>query len=581
MDWKGKDWKLIAQASVLVLALLVSLFTGWRVSDVVESLDQTLDSPAIELLPEDIQAQIDGLQKEWDELASLVTDIEDLVVVFGQIEEQGVTNFDSLTLSDDLIVGDDLTVTDDALVSGDMTVSGTASWGCSDTTIGGDLTITGTMTAEDGVITDTLDINGDIDLDGDGFDVNITAGFSVDADAASNINVAGAGIDLTVESEAGRLVLKGDEAAANAIHLDANDAVTTGIDIDVGSISGLTIDGGLVDIGGGTGGTADGDNDLLVAADLEVDNTLDVDGDIDLDGDGFDVNITAGWSIVGDLVSYLTTAAGDIVLEAQTGSIVLKGDEAVADAIYLDANDAVTTGVTIAVGSVSGLNIGGGLTDVGGGTYATADGDNDLGVAADLEVDNTLDVDGDIDLDGDGFDVNITAGWSIVGDLVSYLTTAVGDIVLEAETGSIVLKGDEAVADAIYLDANDTVTTGVTIAVGSVSGLAVTGGPVDIASTLQYGASDLYPVGFATSGQQAVYGSSLVTGTLAAPHGLTTVTFCVATLGEDPETGAGDGAFVTVAVSGNVCTLKVWQDDWTTAATEVDVIVQWLVIGAP
>jgi cytoskeletal protein CcmA (bactofilin family) len=165
-----------------------------------------------------------------------------------------------------------------------MTVSGTASWGCTTTTIENDLTLTGTLTAEDGVITDTLDVNGDIDLDGDGFDVNITAGFSIDADAASNINVAGAGIDLTLESEAGRLILKGDEAAAAAIHLDANDAVTTGIDIDVGSVTGLTIDGGMVDIGGGTCGVADGDNDVCIAGVLEVDGELELDGTIDVDG---------------------------------------------------------------------------------------------------------------------------------------------------------------------------------------------------------------------------------------------------------------------------------------------------------
>lgn len=103
----------------------------------------------------------------------------------------------------------------------------------------------------------------------------------------------------------------------------------------------------------------------------------------------------------------------------------------------------------------------------------------------------------------------------------------------------------------------------------------------DITGTVQYGADDLYPVGYATSGQQLVYGTSSITGTATAAHGLTTVTFCVATLGEDPETGAGDAAHVTVAVAANVCTLNAWQDDWTTAATETDVIVHWLAIGAP
>jgi hypothetical protein len=80
---------------------------------------------------------------------------------------------------------------------------------------------------------------------------------------------------------------------------------------------------------------------------------------------------------------------------------VIKGDEAVATAITLDANDAVTTGVTIQVGSVSGLDITGGLTDIGGGSYATANGDNDLGIAGDLEVDGTTDLDGALSIEGD------------------------------------------------------------------------------------------------------------------------------------------------------------------------------------
>lgn len=114
----------------------------------------------------------------------------------------------------------------------------------------------------------------------------------------------------------------------------------------------------------------------------------------------------------------------------------------------------------------------------------------------------------------------------------------------------------------------------------NVGGTSAVTGNTDFAGTLQYGADNLYPVGFATSGQQAVYGTTGITTTGTAAHGLTTVTFCTATLGEDPGTGAGDAASVSVAVAANVCTLKAWQDDFS-AATEADVAVQWLVIGAP
>jgi hypothetical protein len=244
-----------------------------------------------------------------------------------------------------------------------------------------------------------LEVDGTTNLDGTSFDVDVTGAISLDADAASNFNTAGAGIDLTLESEAGTLVLKGDEAAATGITIDADDAAGTGVTIAVGSSGGLNIGGGLTDIGGGTGGTADGDNDLLVAADAEVDDTLDVDGDFDLDGDGFDVDITAGASIDADGATNLSASTGDITIDAEAGSLLLIGSEAAADSILLDANDTVTSGLDIDVGSVSGLTIDGGLTDIGGGTCGVADGDNDVCIAAVLEVDGETELDGALDAD--------------------------------------------------------------------------------------------------------------------------------------------------------------------------------------
>jgi hypothetical protein len=99
---------------------------------------------------------------------------------------------------------------------------------------------------DDATIADTLDVNGDLDLDGDGFDVDITAGFSIDGDAASNINVAGAGIDLTIESEAGRVVIKGDEAAADGVYVDADDNAGTGLSVATGATAGAVFSGGPV-----------------------------------------------------------------------------------------------------------------------------------------------------------------------------------------------------------------------------------------------------------------------------------------------------------------------------------------------
>ena len=104
---------------------------------------------------------------------------------------------------------------------------------------------------------------------------------------------------------------------------------------------------------------------------------------------------------------------------------------------------------------------------------------------------------------------------------------------------------------------------------------------MDVGGDANFGSSNLYPVGYASAGQQVVYGTEAITGTTTASHGLTTVTMCLCTLNRDPDDDAGDAAMCTTSVSSNVCTVKLWQDDFVTAATEVGVSTHWLVIGAP
>lgn len=290
---------------VILLFVLVAGFmvvTDRRVSDVQSDVVE-MYSPLRPYLPVETQAKIDALLTRWDELEPTVLSIEEWV------DEQGedtamVYGYQTLVHGDGpntLVVedGGELEVKsggildaqtgsvvgfDDVIMAGDLTVGGTAVFNITSPTLTQDLNLTGTLTAEDIVVTDTIDINGDLDLDGDGFDVNITAGFSIDADAASNINVAGAGEDLTFESEDGRLVLKGDEALADAVFIDADDAAGTGLTINVGASGGVLISGGPTDIGGGTCGTATGDNDLCVADALEVDGATDLDGTLIVDG---------------------------------------------------------------------------------------------------------------------------------------------------------------------------------------------------------------------------------------------------------------------------------------------------------
>jgi len=185
----------------------------------------------------------------------------------------------------------------------------------------------------------------------------------------------------------------------------------------------------------------------------------------------------------------------------------------------------------------------GSTCDIQSGTFSNFGGN--------LDIDGTLAVSGSLTLDG--FDVADTSGNTEVDGTLGV-------------TGTTTLNG------ALVMDGFDVADT---------SGNAQFDGTVDITGTLQYGANDLHPLGHSSSGLQIVYGTSSITGTATAAHGLTTVTWALCTLGEDPTNGAGDAAYATVAVSGDVVTVKVWQDDFVTAATETGVVVHWLVIGTP
>jgi hypothetical protein len=204
---------------------------------------------------------------------------------------------------------------------------------------------------------------------------------------------------------------------------------------------------------------------------------------------------------------------------------------------------------------------------VGDGTPTTTLNGEDMYVEGTFEVDGALNLDGAVDMDSTldvAGNVSDGAGTFTIAD----------DVMIDGAADAIQLKVQGYTTQTTSLlvleqsDGTDKLTVS-------------NAGNTDIAGTLQYGANDLYALGHASSGQQAIYGTASITGTLAAPHGLTTVTFCLAVMGEDPTSGGGDAAHVTVAVSGNVCTLKAWQDDFVTAATEADVAVHWLVIGAP
>ena len=88
----------------------------------------------------------------------------------------------------------------------------------------GGVTLTSGLASADALNIAATDAAGGIDIDAGtaGIAVDSTGAISLDGAAASNFSVTGAGIDLTLESAAGTVIVNAGENAAQAIYLHAN-----------------------------------------------------------------------------------------------------------------------------------------------------------------------------------------------------------------------------------------------------------------------------------------------------------------------------------------------------------------------
>jgi hypothetical protein len=106
-------------------------------------------------------------------------------------------------------------------------------------------------------------------------------------------------------------------------------------------------------------------------------------------------------------------------------------------------------------------------------------------------------------------------------------------------------------------------------------------GNTDLVGTLNYGANNLYPVGYDTSGEQFLFVTQdLTQSEVIVTTGLATITYALCTLCEDPA-AATDAAFCTISITTNVVTGKIWQADGSTASGEANVCVNALIVGTP
>lgn len=275
------------------------------------------------------------------------------------------------------------------------------------------------------------------------------------SNTASSIGVTGAGIDLTLSSASGRVVVNGEEAAADAVRilsaaggLDVNTALQINIDSSQAAIDAIRIfssnaAGGL-DIDAGTGGA-----------------TLDSTGVISVDAAGL-INVTSTRANA-QAILISTTAGGidilatgtaglDIDIIATGSSVNVTSTENAAEAIYLHANGGVLETVRIHADQgtgVASVNIG---SDVGGITIAgglgTPDAVNITAATAGGGI--------DIDASTGGIIVDTTGAISLDSAAASNFTvTGAFDLTLNSSAGSVVITGAEAAVDAVQINASN------------------------------------------------------------------------------------------------------------------------------
>lgn len=359
----------------------------------------------------------------------------------------------------------------------------------------------------------------DIDAGTGGITIDSTGAFSIDGAAASNVTTTGAGIDLTLSSVLGSVLVESTEDAALAIRLHANGGVSETIQLHsdlgtgVGSINLLSDVGGITLTATGLA-SADAINLEATAGGIDMDSALQTnitssqaavanairinasaaDGGIDIDSGtgGITIDSTGAFSIDGAAASNVTTTGAgiDLTLSSVLGSVLVSSTEDAALAIRLHANGG--TSETIQLHSDQGTGVGSVnlLSDVGGITLtatglASADAINLEATAGGIDVDAALQINiASSQNAADAIRIISSAG----GIDIDAVGAAAEDIVITNTGGSVSLVATEAVADAIVLNASnaaggiDLLTGGGEITISSSGNVTMTPGTATAAS---------------------------------------------------------------------------------------------------
>lgn len=287
------------------------------------------------------------------------------------------------------------------------------------------------------------------------------------SDTASNFSTTGAGIDVTIDSASGRVVINGEEAAADAVRilsaaggLDADVALQMNLASSQNAADAIRIvasAGGIdVDAVGAAGEdiniTNTGGSIVLSATESAADSIL-------IQSTAGGIDITATGAAAGEDIDITTSASVNITAtENNAGAVIVRANGGTSERVTLLASQGT------AADSINLESTAGGVTLTS--NLATADGINLNAVAGGIDVDAALQINiassqnavdairivssaGGIDIDAVGAateDINITnTGGSVViaateadaGAITLTATTALGGIDVNAGTGGM------------------------------------------------------------------------------------------------------------------------------------------------
>lgn len=304
------------------------------------------------------------------------------------------------------------------------------------------------------------------------------------SNTASNFSVTGAGIDVTVDSAGGRVVLNGEEAAADAVRILS---AAGGLDVDVALQMNLTSSQNAADavrILASAGGI---DMDAVGAAGEDI-NILNTGGSVVISAtesaaDSIKIESTAGGI---DILASGAAAGEDIDITATGSSVNITSTENNSGAVIVRANGGASERVTLLASQGTGADSINLESTAGGITLsaalATADAINLAASAGGVDIDGALQV--NIASSQNAVDaIRIVA--SAGGIDIDAVGAATEDINITNTGGSVYIGATESAADSIKIESTaggiDIFASGA--AAGEDIDIVATGSSVNITAT--------------------------------------------------------------------------------------------------